>query len=115
MNLLKVLNGEPVESIDTGDHMFEKVGSNKWILGVGEVGGAWVMRAPDIHWSFFENGYNVEDLGIQGSEELDEGVYEITTRYSEHLDWETGVVDDWDFNIVKYKLLFQLPTENTQN
>lgn len=41
-----------------------------------------MLAAPNIHWSFFDNGYAIEDICLRAiPEDLDAGVYKMVFSF----------------------------------
>lgn len=65
-----------------------------------------ILKHPNIHESFIESCH-AEDCGLPSDViDTDPGVYEWTCRLVEHRDWESGQVDDCEFEIIEKRLLF---------
>jgi len=74
--------------------------NSQWIIGVDISHNVFVIVAPNIHPSFFDNGSEAEYIGLPVDlPDEDPGIYEITCSFHTHKDWETGIVDDYEFHI----------------
>lgn len=87
---------------------YEKPNGSKWIVAVADDGTVTILRAPNIHYCFTDEGNDPESLGMPDEVEDPAGVYEWTCAYSESTDWESGFVDDWAFEPTEIKLLYAL-------
>lgn len=89
---------------------FDRPDGSKWIVAIDMDGNVSILQAPNIHWGFFDNGNSAEMLGLPFEGQNEEpGVYEWTCGFVESRDWESGVVDDWGFEVVKSTKLYSLP------
>lgn len=82
---------------------------SKWIVAVSDEGYVSVLVRPPIHHAFFDNGPGAEDIGLPFEVENPAGVYEWICNVQEYRDWESGYVDDWNFDVIKETLLFRCP------
>ena len=85
---------------------FDSPNGSRWIVGVADDGTVSVLSKPFIHDSFFENGSAPEDMGLPGEVDAEPGVYEWICNFVEYKDWESGIVDDWEFEVIKEKRLY---------
>ena len=106
MNKLNILE-EMTAEVEAEEDYDEPNGCT-WIVTVDDAGDCNVVRRPNIHWSFFENGNYAEDIGITGYEKFSPGLYKIKTDFSISTDWETGIPDDHDFYITEHEALYVL-------
>lgn len=88
------------------DEEYESHFKTKWTIGVDKFGYVFVIKAPNIHPSFFDNGDSAEYIGLPITMDVDAGVYEITCNFVAHRDWESGLVDDYEFEVEESKLLY---------
>lgn len=82
-----------------------------WIVSVDIGGFVSILKAPNIHPSFFDAGSSAEDIGLpfECTDKTPPGVYLwICTPYSS-TDWETGYVDDFGFEVEAEQLLWEIP------
>lgn len=86
---------------------YDSPNGSVWIVAVDYAGRVTVLQAPNIHHSFLDNGPEAEYLGLPPDvDEMDPGVYRWTCSYNTHIDWESGHVDDFDFEIAESVLLW---------
>jgi len=85
---------------------FDSPDGSKWIVAIDEEGLVYVLSRPCIHDSFFECGNSAEELGLPFETENAPGIYEWICNVNYHRDWESGHVDDWEFEVVEEKLLW---------
>ena len=104
MSQLKILDVEDVEN----DEEYDEPNNSSWILCISDRGVCSVMSAPNIHFSFFDNGYEADDIPLLGYEKLPAGVYKVIMSFSTSVDWETGIVDDVFFNYESHETLWLL-------
>lgn len=90
---------------DTPD--FEHPNGSKWIVAVDHAGDVSVIKRPFIHDCFFYNGSTAEYIGLPPDSEETPGIYEWTCSYIESHDWESGIVDDYSFEVIESKLLWE--------
>ena len=77
-----------------------------WVVGVDFTGSVFVIKPPSIHPSFLEY-QDAEFMGLPPDlPDTEAGVYKMTCGYVEHIDWESGVVDDYDFICEKLEPLY---------
>lgn len=78
-----------------------------WIVAVDYAGRVTVLETPNIHPGFLDNGPEAEYLGLPPEvDDMEPGVYRWTCSYHTHVDWETGLVDDYDFEVEESVLLW---------
>lgn len=86
---------------------FDSPNGSVWIVAVDYAGRVTVLEPPNIHPGILDNGPEAEYLGLPPDvDDMDPGVYRWTCDYCTHTDWESGHVDDWDFEIVESVLLW---------
>lgn len=96
-----------MEVIPNGEEPeFDSPHGSVWIVAVDYAGRVAVLQAPNIHYSFLDNGPEAEYLGLPESVEEEPGVYRWTCSYHTSTDWESGHVDDWHFEVEKQELLW---------
>lgn len=86
---------------------FDSPNGSRWIVAVADDGTVSVLSKPFIHDSFFENGSSPEDMGLPCEVDGEPGVYEWICNLVEYRDWETGYVDDYQFEVIEEKRLYQ--------
>lgn len=98
------------------EHEYENPNNTVWIVAVGMGGNVSIMQAPDIHPGFFDGGESAEMLGLPFEVEKSPGVYKWTCKFVEHRDWESGIVEEWNFEPVSEEVLFELnPSKNEES
>jgi len=94
------IQGEPEEPV------FDSPNGSRWIVAVADDGAVSVLSKPFIHDSFFESGSSPEDMGLPCEVDRESGVYEWICNIDYSTDWESGMVDDWCFEVIEEKLLY---------
>ena len=94
--LLKI---DSVESTGADDEYDSPYGS-KWIVAIGVCGTVVVVKKPNIHYSFFDNGCVAEDIGLPPDSEDDAGIYEWICSPSFGRDWESGRDEFKGFDVI---------------
>lgn len=99
---------EEMSQIEDGEEPeFDSPDGSEWIVAVDYAGRVTVLEAPNIHYSFLDNGPKAEYLGLPPDvDDMDPGVYRWKCSYNPHVDWESGHVDDYDFEIEESVLLW---------
>lgn len=102
---------EEIQSDDNDDEgaepEYDSPNGSTWIVAVDYAGRVTVLDAPNIHYSFLDNGPEAEYLGLPPDvDDMDPGVYRWKCSYNPHVDWESGKVDDYDFEIEESVLLW---------
>lgn len=109
MTLLTNLNAKECEiqiEAEEKEPDYESPNGSKWIVAVSDDGTVSILRIPNIHYSFTDEGNDPETFGLPDEVEDAAGVYEWTCNLVQHRDWETGYVDDWNFEVTNIKLLY---------
>jgi hypothetical protein len=88
--------------------VFDSPHNSKWVMSVSDDGTLAILSFPNIHDSFLEVGREPEYFGLPDSVDEVTGVYEVICSFSESTDWESGIVDDWNFEIESMKPLWRL-------
>ncbi len=97
------------EELDADEMEFESPNGSVWIVAVDIQGLVTILKAPNIHYSFFDLGKSAEDIGLPCEvEDVGPGVYRWTCSVNSSKDWETGIVDDYEFEVEKEELLWSL-------
>lgn len=102
--LLDVRAGEVISLVDDGieEPEYDPPEGSVWLIGVDMQGCVFILDTPNIHYSFFDNGYNAEDMGFPYDlVDTEAGVYRVTCSFKTSTDWESGQVDDYWFNPTK--------------
>lgn len=96
-----------LEEIPYEEENYDPPGGSVWIVAVDIDGMVSVLETPNIHECFLESK-NAEEMGLP-CEVLDTppGVYKWTCAYCEHVDWESGKVDDYTFEPFAEELLWK--------
>lgn len=103
-DLIFVAGGEPQ------DDEYESPNGSKWIVAVDIIGFVTILKAPNIHYAFFDCGSGAEDIGLPCEVcDTEAGVYEWTCNYSQSVDWESGHADGGEFDVIEEKLLWAVP------
>lgn len=88
---------------------FDSPYRSEWIVSVDDKGYVDIMRWPNIHPGYLDEGINAEMLGMPEQVEDPAGVYKWICSPWETRDWESNIVDDWGFDVVESTPLFLLP------
>jgi hypothetical protein len=95
-----------------GEHEEEDFDSHNgsvWTVSVDEAGCVSILKRPNIHWAFFENGETAEDIGLPFElVDFTPGVYKWTCNMVQTTCHETGMVDGCEFDVVKEECLWSL-------
>lgn len=111
MDLHEILiKSESLEDEESPEPEYDSPNGSKWVVAVDNEGLVHVLSRPYIHDSFFECGSSAEDLGLPADTDVAPGVYEWICNIVYHRDWETGYVDDWQFEVIEEKLLWTWET-----
>lgn len=99
---------EDIQPIDDfHEPEYDSPDGSVWIVAVDYGGNVSVLEAPNIHHCFLDNGPEAEYLGLPPNvDDMDPGVYRWTCSYRTHTDWESGQVDDYDFEVEESVLLW---------
>jgi hypothetical protein len=93
------------------DDEFDSPHGSKWIVAVDDCGLVSILRRPNIHYSFFDNGEGAEEIGLPSEAPgTNPGVYEWTCDFTQVIDWESGLPDDYTFDVIAEVCLYSLPT-----
>lgn len=88
---------------------YESPYGSEWIVSVDDIGYVDIMRWPNIHPGYLDEGINTEMLNMPDKVDDPAGVYKWICSPWETRDWESGIVDDWGFDVVESTPLFLLP------
>lgn len=104
----EALRDESIQAFDDEEEPdYDSPNGSVWIVAVDYAGRVTVLETPNIHHSFLDNGPEAEYLGLPPDvDDMDPGVYRWTCSYHTHTDWETGKVDDYDFEVEESVLLW---------
>ena len=92
------------------DEQFDSAFGCKFTVSIGIDGLVSILKAPNIHYGFFDNGMTAEDIGIPYECEDAPGVYEWVCSPAFGRDWESGR-DEFDgFDVISSVLLWS-PSE----
>lgn len=91
------------------DEGYEHPNGSKWIVSVDVYGNVSILKKPNIHPGFFESCSSAEEIGLPFEcDDVEPGVYEWVCNYVQHRDWETGMCDDGEFNVVSSTQLYKI-------
>lgn len=94
-----VLRTEAVE-VGAEEPEYDSPYMSEWIVAVDVAGMVSVLKAPDLHPGFTENGKTALDYGLpEDVEDTPPGMYRWICSFHEEKDWESGLVDDWHFEV----------------
>lgn len=66
---------EEILIVDEENVVFDSPQNSEWVVAVDLGGMISILKAPNIHYSFFDNGTSAEDIGFSPDIDLDPGVY----------------------------------------
>ena len=92
------------------DEQFDSAFGCKFTVSIGIDGLVSILKAPNIHYGFFECGVDTESIGLPTEGEDCPGVYEWTCSPSYSRDWESGILDFDGFDVISSVLLWS-PSE----
>lgn len=94
-----VLRTEAVE-VGADEPEYDSPYMSEWVVAVDVAGMVSVLKAPDLHPGFTENGKTALDYGLpEDVEDTPPGMYRWICSFHEEKDWESGLVDDWHFEV----------------
>lgn len=94
-----ILRTEAVE-IGYDEPQYDSPYMTEWIVAVDVGGMVSVLKAPNLHPGFTENGKTALDYGLpEDVENTPPGMYRWICSFHEEKDWESGLVDDWHFEV----------------
>ncbi|CAM6594332.1 Integron-associated effector binding protein domain-containing protein [Escherichia coli] len=94
-----ILRTEAVE-VGSDEHQYDSPYMTEWIVAVDVGGRVSVLKAPNLHPGFTENGLTALDYGLpEDVENTPPGMYRWICSFHEEKDWESGLVDDWHFEV----------------
>ena len=102
-----IINMDIIESGSDDEPKFDHPNGSKWIVSVDISGNVAVLNTPNLCDGLLEPEFPSGIIGFPCDSELNPGVYEWTCDYSESIDWESGHVDDWSFDVYESKLLWE--------
>lgn len=94
-----ILRTEAVE-VGSDEPQYDSPYMTEWVVAVDVGGMVSVLKAPNLHPGFTENGKTALDYGLP--EDVDNtppGMYRWICSFHEEKDWESGLVDDWHFEV----------------
>lgn len=104
---LLTITEEEIQMADDEEPEYDSPNGSVWIVAVDHAGRVSVLETPNIHYALLENGPEAEYLGLPPDvDDMDPGVYRWTCSYHTHTDRESGLVDDYDFEIEESVLLW---------
>lgn len=96
------------------EEKYDSPHGSEWIVAVDIDGNVSILKRPNLHYSFFDNGSSAEHCAIPFELSATEpGVYGWVCDFVESRDWETGLVDDWHFEVRDEVCLYRLPSEGS--
>lgn len=94
-----ILRTEAVE-VGSDEPQYDSPYMTEWIVAVDVGGMVSVLKAPNLHPSFTEDGLTALDYGLpEDVENTPPGMYRWICSFHEEKDWESGLVDDWHFEV----------------
>ena len=94
-----ILRTEAVE-VGSDEPQYDSPYMTEWIVAVDVGGMVSVLKAPNLHPSFTENGKTALDYGLpEDVENTPPGMYRWICSFHEEKDWESGLVEDWHFEV----------------
>lgn len=97
-----ILRTEAVE-VGSDEPQYDSPYMTEWIVAVDVGGMVSVLKAPNLHPSFTENGKTALDYGLpEDVENTPPGMYRWICSFHEEKDWESGLVDDWHFEVESF-------------
>lgn len=92
-----------------GEEEYESPQGSVWIVAVDDGGSVYILRRPNIHYSFFDCGDGAEEIGLPFEVSNSPGVYRWTCSVSHGKDEYSGEYWGPDFYVDKEELLWKLP------
>lgn len=100
-----ILRTEAVE-VGSDEPQYDSPYMTEWIVAVDVGGMVSVLKAPNLHPGFTENGKTALDYGLpEDVENTPPGMYRWICSFHEEKDWESGLVDDWHFEVESSSLI----------
>ena len=97
--MLKLHEISDVQTSQEEKDDYEPAYNSKWLVAIGICGTVVILKAPNIHFSYFENGKTAEDVGLPEYSEDEAGIYEWTCSPESFPDWESGHKEFAGFNV----------------
>lgn len=104
-----------LEKEEIEEPQFDSPYGSKWIIAVDINAQVTVLKAPNIHYGFFDSGKSAEMIGLPYESDAAPGVYEWVCSYYEHRDYESNVIDDYYFGVDKETLLYSVEDKERKN
>jgi len=79
-----------------------------WIMAIDRDGYLKVIDHPLLHWSYFEEGLEAEYLGLPIEVDEKPGLYSVRCSKFIGRDRESGIIDEWGFDIDEMIPLWRL-------
>lgn len=106
---MELINDIPLRP-EVPDYPWDDPDGSIWIVAVDHKGFVSVIHPPNIHETFFEDGFSAEAIGLPYDvADTEPGIYEWECSFDFKRCHETNVIDDWEFNPRKVKQLWKLP------
>ncbi len=90
-----------VNTLDKDGKQFDSPHGSVWIVAVDIGGMVSIIKAPNIHYGFFDMGNDAESVGIPFESSSPAGLYEWTCSYHVYRDRESGLIEDAHFEVEK--------------
>ena len=90
-----------VNTLDKDGKQFDSPHGSTWIVAVDIGGMVSIIKAPNIHYGFFDMGNDAESVGIPFESSSPAGLYEWTCSYPVDIDRESGLIEDVHFEVEK--------------
>lgn len=108
--MLKISELNTMTGDNNADPDFESPYGCKFIVSVGADNSVNILKSPNIHYGFFDNGMTAEGIGIPYECDDAPGVYEWVCRPAFGRDWESGRDEFEGFDVISSVLLWS-PSE----
>lgn len=93
---------------ELNDENYESPNGSEWIVAVDKWGMVTILKTPNIHYSLLDPG-NAEEIGLPFEvEDKIPGVYKWKCNLHVGTDWETGYVDELEFEVIEETLLWSV-------
>lgn len=103
-----ILRTEAVE-VGSDEPQYDSPYTTEWTVAVDIGGNVSILKAPNLHPGFSENGKTALDYGLpEDVTGTAPGVYRWTCSFHEEKDWESGLVEDWHFEVESEVLILSV-------
>lgn len=104
-----ILRSEAVESDSNIMENYDSPYTTEWTVAVDIAGNVSILKAPNLHPGFSENGKTALDYGLpEDVTGTAPGVYRWTCSFHEEKGWESGLVEDWHFEVESEVLILSV-------